>query len=252
MDRAMAPDDVHLWVRSEVGLRRFVPIQGLLGKSRFNSNEIADALLDLQRRQEIVVHEKIAADPSRWHALRDRATRLIDNALSKNPERVGYSLSDLRAALCDKSTDVFEALMADMCSHDFTRKESTITRRSHQPALPVRLQPVAAKIHEILREKPFDPPPRRELERDLETQRVLRFLIASGKVIEISSDVVLLHEKFERMKTAVADFIYKNGPATVSELRQALESSRRIMVPFLERLDREGFTRRMGDRRGLR
>jgi selenocysteine-specific elongation factor len=62
---------------------------------------------------------------------------------------------------------------------------------------------------------------------------------------------VLLRENFERMKNAVADFISKNGPATVSELRQAVESSRRIMVPLLERLDREGFTRRMGDKRTL-
>jgi selenocysteine-specific elongation factor len=183
--------------------------------------------------------------------LRDRATRLIDNTLSKNPERVGYNLSDLRAALRDKSTDVFEALMADLCSSDFVRKESAITRRSHRPALPAKLQPLAAKIHETLSRKPFDPPPRKELERDVDEQRALKFSIESGKVIEISSDGVLLRENFERMKSAVADFISKKGPATVSELRQALESSRRIMVPFLERLDREGFTRRVGDRRTL-
>ena len=73
----------------------------------------------------------------------------------------------------------------------------------------------------------------------------------SGKVTEISPDLVLLRENFERMKSAVGDFLSKNGPATVSELRQALGSSRRIMVPFLERLDREGFTRRMGDKRTL-
>jgi selenocysteine-specific elongation factor len=161
-------------------------------------------------------------------------------------------LSELRAALRDKSTDVFEALVADMCSHDFIRKQSTIARRSHRPALPANLQSIAAKIHEALCRKPFDPPPRRELEWDLESQRVLRFLIESGEVIEISSDAVLLRENFERMKNAVADFISKNGATTVSELRQQLESSRRIMVPFLERLDRDGFTRRMGDKRTLR
>jgi selenocysteine-specific elongation factor len=49
----------------------------------------------------------------------------------------------------------------------------------------------------------------------------------------------------------VAEFISKNGPATVSELRQALGSSRRIMVPLLERLDRDGITRRVGDKRTL-
>jgi len=37
----------------------------------------------------------------------------------------------------------------------------------------------------------------------------------------------------------------------VSELRQALETSRRIMVPFLEQLDRQGVTRRIGDERVL-
>ena len=183
--------------------------------------------------------------------MRDRATRLIDDALSKNPERVGYNLSDLRAALRDKATDVFEALMTDLYSSDFIQKESTITRRSHRPALPGNLHPFAEKIHECLSTKPFDPPPRRELEGDPQEQRALKFLIESEKVTEISPDVVLLRENFERMKSGVGDFISKNGPATVSELRQALGSSRRIMVPFLERLDREGFTRRMGDKRTL-
>ncbi len=252
MGRATAPNDVQPWVRSEVGLRRFVPIQGLLGKSHFSRSQIADALFDLQRNQEIVIQEKIAADPRSWQTLRHRATRAIDNALSKNPERVGYSVSDLRATLLDKSTDVFEALVADLCSRDFVQKDSIIRPRSHRPMLPAKLQPLAAKIHEELSSRPFDPPPRRELERDLEARRTLTFLIENKEVIEISSDVVLLRDNFERMKKAVANFISKNGPATVSELRQALESSRRIMVPFLERLDREAFTRRVGDKRSLR
>jgi selenocysteine-specific elongation factor len=62
---------------------------------------------------------------------------------------------------------------------------------------------------------------------------------------------VLLRESFERMQSLVAEFISNNGPATVSELRQALGSSRRIMVPLLERLDRDGVTRRVGDKRML-
>jgi selenocysteine-specific elongation factor len=63
--------------------------------------------------------------------------------------------------------------------------------------------------------------------------------------------VILLRENCERMKDAVADFICQNGPATVSELRQTLQSSRRIMVPLLEKLDRDGMTRRIGDKRTL-
>ncbi len=251
MARATVPDDVDLCVRSEIGLRGFVPIQSILGKSHFSRAEIAEALLRLQRLKEIVVHGKIAANPGSWQALRNRATLLIDNALSKNPERIGFDLSQLRAALRDQAGHVFDALIEDMCSDNFVRRESMIARRSHEPALPAKLQPAAAKIREALSKKPFDPPMRREIESDPQAQRVLRFLIEGGEVIEIASDVVLSRENFERMKNAVADFISKNGPATVSEVRQALESSRRIMVPFLERLDRDGITRRIGDQRTL-
>jgi len=251
MARATAPDDVDLCVRSEIGLRGFVAIQDVLGKSHFSRAEIAEALLRLQRLKEIIVHGKIAANTGSWQALRNRATLLIDKALSKNPERIGFDLSQLRAALRDQAGHVFEALIEDMCSDDFVRRESMIARRSHQPALPARLRPAAAKIREALSKKPFDPPARKEIESDRNAQRVLRFLIEGGEVIEIASDVVLSRKNFERMKNAVADFISKNGPATVSELRQALETSRRITVPFLEKLDGQRVTRRIGDKRVL-
>jgi selenocysteine-specific elongation factor len=79
----------------------------------------------------------------------------------------------------------------------------------------------------------------------------VHFLIENGDVTELALDVVLLRESFEGMKSQVAEFISKNGPATVSELRQALGSSRRVMVPLLEQLDREGVTTRAGDKRML-
>jgi selenocysteine-specific elongation factor len=80
----------------------------------------------------------------------------------------------------------------------------------------------------------------------------VRFLIENGEVTELALDVVLLRESFERMKSHVSEFISKNGPSTVSQLRQALGSSRRVMVPLLERLDLDGVTTRAGDKRMLR
>jgi selenocysteine-specific elongation factor len=41
------------------------------------------------------------------------------------------------------------------------------------------------------------------------------------------------------------------APATVSQLRQELQTSRRVLVPLLEKLDRERATRRVGDQRIL-
>ncbi len=249
--RAIAPDDVDFCVRSEIARRGFVPRETLLNKSHFSGGEISEALMRLERNNEIVLFEEIAADGHFWQMLRTQAIALIDSAHKHNPERPGLDLSELRSVLRDQPENVFEALLADLCGGDFVRKGSAIARTSHQPALPARLQPVERKIREALSRKPFDPPPRREIEPDRGAQHVLRFLIESGDVIEVGSDAVLLRENFERMMARIIEFISKNGPATVSELRQALESSRRIMVPLLERLDRDGLTRRVGDKRML-
>jgi selenocysteine-specific elongation factor len=250
--RATAPDDIDLCVRSEIARRGFVPRKTLLNKSHFSAGEISEALIRLQRDNEIVLLEEIAADGEFWQMLRNQTIALIDNAHKQHPERPGLDLNGLRSVLRDQPENVFEALIAELCVADFVRKGSVIARTSHQPVLSAKLQPVERKIREALSRKPFDPPPRREIEPDRGAQHVLRFLIENGEVIEVGSDAVLLRESFERMRARITEFISKNGPATVSELRQALETSRRITVPLLEKLDREGFTRRTGDKRSLR
>jgi selenocysteine-specific elongation factor len=250
--RATALNDIDLCVRSEIARRGFVQRKTLLNKSHFSGGEISEALMRLERDNAIVLFEEIAANGEFWQTLRNQAIVLIDNAHKQNPERLGLDLSELRSVLRDQPENVFEALVAELCADDLVRKGSAIARTCHQPVLPARLQPVERKIRDALSQRPFDPPPRREIELDRGAQHVLRFLIQSGEVIEVGSDVVLLRENFERMRARITEFISKNGPATVSELRQALESSRRITVPLLEKLDREGFTRRMGDKRSLR
>jgi selenocysteine-specific elongation factor len=249
--RAIAADDVDLWVRSEIALRGFIPRTTVLNKSHFSAREIAGAVMRLQRDNEIVLCEEVAADCEFWQKLRNRAIELIDNAHKENPERLGLDLNELRIALRDQPQNVFEAVIAELCAGGFFRKGSVIARASHRPLLPAELRPVERKIREALSHKPFDPPPRREIEWEQNAQHVLRFLIESGEVIEVSPHAVLLRETFDRMKARIADLISERGPTTVSELRRALGSSRRIMVPVLEKLDRDGITRRVGDKRAL-
>jgi selenocysteine-specific elongation factor len=250
--RATAADDVDVCVRSEIALRGFVPRTTLLNKSRFAAGEISEALARLEAGNEILLRAKIAADGEFWKKLLTQAIAVIDETHKQNPERLGLDLNVLRSELRVEQLDVFEALIAELCAQDFVRKGAAIARTSHHPVLPVKLRAAEGKIREALSQKPFDPPPRRELESDPGARQVLRFLIESGDSIEIAPDVILLRESFERMTSQIADFISRNGPATVSQLRQALGSSRRIMVPLLEKLDRDGVTRRAADKRWLR
>ena len=80
----------------------------------------------------------------------------------------------------------------------------------------------------------------------------MRFLLQTGEAIELGDGVVLTSDDFDRATERVKEFLRQHGPATASELRQALGTSRRIVIPLLERLDKDGVTRREADRRSLR
>jgi selenocysteine-specific elongation factor len=59
-------------------------------------------------------------------------------------------------------------------------------------------------------------------------------------------------EHFTKARETIVRFIRERGRATASELRQFLNTNRRVIIPLLEKLDRDGVTRRDGDNRVLR
>jgi selenocysteine-specific elongation factor len=248
----VALDNVNSLVRATLARQGFARRESLLSKSRFSADEISEALINLEQNGKIIVCQQIAADCELWRKFRAQAIGLIDAAHKETPERTGLDLAELSRAMRIQEPEVFESLVADLCKGDFVRKGAVIARTSHRPRLPVHVRPIEKRILEALTEQPFDPPSRKAIESDPQVRQVVRFLIDNGDVTELAADVVLLRESFERMKSQVTEFISKNGPATVSQLRQTLGSSRRVVVPFLERLDRDGVTTRAGDKRRLR
>ncbi|HKS32037.1 MAG TPA: selenocysteine-specific translation elongation factor [Chthoniobacterales bacterium] len=250
--RGVAPDDINSLLSATLAQHGFARREILLSKSRFSADQISAALTNLEKKGELVVRQQIVVDREHWRRLRADAIGLIDAAHKNSPDRAGIDLGELRSALRIQNAELLESLVTDLCNEDFVRKGSVIGRKSHHATLPVHVKPVEKQVREALAGQPFDPPSRKAIESDPQARQVVRFLVENGDIIELATDAVLLRESFERMKSRVAEFISKNGPATVSELRQALGSSRRIMVPLLERFDREGVTIRAGDRRRLR
>ena len=81
--------------------------------------------------------------------------------------------------------------------------------------------------------------------------RLITLAVAIGELVKIEPKM-FLHAEFERtLRETVAALIAQRGPVTVAEIREALNSSRKYVVPFMEYLDKAGFTRRIGDQRSL-
>ena len=142
--------------------------------------------------------------------------------------------------------------IASVCERGFARSGSIIHRVSHRAQLPEPLRAAGETLRQALAARPLEPPSRKELAPDAASQRALKFLIETGEVVEITTELVMSAASVAQASAQVRAFIGQHGPATVSDLRQALGSSRRIVVPLLEYLDRTFVTLRQGDKRALR
>jgi selenocysteine-specific elongation factor len=234
-------------------------------KTRFSGEEIDAGVQQLVREGTVIALSTVASrakveagdmvvDVAPWRAALQRSAQLIDDVHREHPERLGLSLTDLRNAITKEFPfdEVFDALIANLSGQGFARSGSVIRRVSHRAQLPDPLRAAGETLRRALSTQPLEPPSRKDLTPDASSQRALKFLVESGEVVEISAELVLSAAAVAQATARVKAFVAKHGPATVSELRQALGSSRRVVVPFLEYLDRTFVTVRHGDKRTLR
>ena len=98
----------------------------------------------------------------------------------------------------------------------------------------------------------IEPPNPGEIAPGAVDRQALKFLLDTGEAIQLDEKAVLLIEGYEKLKNLITAHLEKAGQATASDLRVVTGTTRRILIPLLERLDREGVTRRAGDFRTLK
>ena len=99
-----------------------------------------------------------------------------------------------------------------------------------------------AQVEARLAETPFAAPERGDLAAAGLGPRQLAAAERLGRVIRLPDDVVLLPDAPAR---AMRELAALPQPFTTSEARAALGTTRRVVIPLLEHLDRRGWTRRV-------
>ena len=252
------PADADAFVTALLERDHVLPPAALsLAKSPFGAVELAEATARLTRAGLAApLTDGTLTDPAWWQSARGRAAELIDAAHAAHPERPGLALDALRGGLRQALpfSGVFDALVAALTKPGggFTQAGAAIRRASHRPTLPPKLQAAGERIRRALAAQGLEPPSIKELAPDDVSRQALRFLRDTGEAVEIGPDLVLAAESFQRARAAIGRFIRATGPATASDVRQMLGTTRRVLIPLLEHLDKTGLTRREGDRRALR
>ncbi len=217
----------------------------LLRQSRFGEQDVAAALAS---DEGVMAVGDWVADAKRWQQARDDAAAIIDAEHQTHPERPGVALDSLRVHIQKILPEgVVEALLHKMCEDGFRREGTVMARASHTLELPAAMQAGVDKIRKVLQTKPMEPPARKELA----DTKVLQFMIDAGEAVEISAELVMDAEAFDNAVDQIRGRLQQGG-AKASELREALGTSRRVIIPLLEKLDRDRVTVRQGDLRVLR
>ncbi|MBM3878135.1 MAG: selenocysteine-specific translation elongation factor [Verrucomicrobia bacterium] len=250
-ERARGGETAQVYVATQLARDGLAARAQLLVRSRFSAAEVAAALAGLLREGRAKELGALVADAAWWRSLLERAGGLIDAHHGAHPDRPGLAVSELRVQLAEELAwpGSFEALLAGLCANGFQQSGTALRRLTHRLALPPHLRGVGERLRAALTLKPLEPPSRKELASDPASQQALRFLINAGEAVEVSADLAMSAEGYARAVDSIKAHLRQRGQATVSELRQSLGSSRRILVPLLEKLDREGVTRRQGDLR---
>ncbi len=186
----------------------------------------------------------------------DSFSHRISSALKKfhenNPLRPGMLKEELRAILKWLDQKFFEDLLANIegigIDKDIVRLKTFKIFLSKEKGI------LKEKILNSLKNSAYQPPVKEELASRLfgknkskELDELLKILVSEGSLVRINDTIYLSSLNYAKMINLLKDFYGTKPDMTVGEFRDILGTSRKFALPFLEHLDSNKITLRVGD-----
>ena len=239
-------------ILSEVLKNEFVYQKDLLKESNFSQKEIEAELKDLEASGKALVREGMVIGKKRWDGLLKKIEEILKEEHRKFPFKPGLLKADLQSRVKSEEKLLDLAIVSLLSLNKIVQKGSYLSLPEHEPKLQGKQEEIGKNILQKFVKTPLSPPTKDEiLSLGKEYSEVLTFLIQQETLIELGSGILFRKEDFEMIRKKVVDFIQKNGPSTVSQIKEQLNLSRKYAVPILEKLDQLNITRREGDKRVL-
>ncbi|MFF4417832.1 SelB C-terminal domain-containing protein [Streptosporangium sp. NPDC001559] len=177
------------------------------------------------------------ADPAHWSWLGERLAETVARHAAGRPLEPGMPVEAARNALGLPDRRLVTALVRPPLAVMGGRIVS-----GPPPGLPEPVARAVSRLRAELSARPFLAPEAGRLAELGLGPRELAAAVRAGMLLRIAEGIVLL----PGADTAAARLLARlPQPFTVSQARQALDTSRRVAVPLLEHLDRGGLTERL-------
>ncbi len=250
-------DDILLEASTELGIGS---LDELFKKARINQNEVTDVLQRLIAQGLLFIKDQpdsnfnknsifIARD---WYQrLTDSALGLIQKYHQQFPLRSGIAREELKSKLKLTQRDFLLMLNKWDVEEKFAITKAYIADKNHKVIFSEEQQKRIQLLFSQFLTDPFSPPGTKECLQVIDLE-VFNALLDQGELIAVNNDVVFLRSTYQVMLARVNSFLETEYEITVAQFRDIFQTSRKYALAFLEHLDEEGITTRVGDVRKLR
>ncbi len=248
--RAADPDSLRALLRSTLRRDHTAALRHLAAPLRATPQQVSTALNQLIAADTCIALGDYFADAAWWSEIVKSAQQAVLDFHQAQPDLPGLPLQEFRKSLPPNISEILVThLFQSLAAEGVGSANNVLTSKSFSASLPDDIREPAARIEAALTADPLNPPGRAELTPDGPSRRALAFLIRTKRVIALGDKAVLFASALQAAENAVLNHLDQHGPATASDLRQALGTSRRIAMPLLEGMDQKGLTKRDGDLR---
>lgn len=254
IERATAPDQLATLILTHLQRDQFITYKVLTQSLPFSEAEIKTALKKLTKSNQIIPRgDKYFAHAATWKELVQKTSKIVQDYHKTHPDHTGMATDLLKQTLGEDIANsvIFDALLIQLGDKNFKVSDNIVCHHSHSLELPPQLEAPAAEILKTLEDAGLNPPLPADLQSTANHEAAYKFLSRTRQILPLDPKVTLSAKVYQETVVRVREFIEQKGQVTASEIRQHLETSRKILMPLLERLDREKVTRREGDVRVL-
>jgi selenocysteine-specific elongation factor len=189
------------------------------------------------------------ADTEHWQRLHGLLARAVAAHAKRDPLAAGLPVDAARAELGLPDRGLVAALAATRegdGAEPVRLSGGYLRRGGAAAAAPAELTPAVQAVLADLAGAPFRAPDAARLQEVGLDPRAAAAAERAGLLLRLPGNVVLAAGATGQAARILAEL---PQPFTAAEARQALETTRRVAIPLLERLDRDGITRRLPDDR---
>ena len=202
---------------------------------------------------------------SGWDGVVGRVLATLRSYHAAHPIRAAMPKEELRGrvgivrrtpAVGPSETRLFGGVVSRMATDGLVIDEGTGVRLTeHTVVLTGHTREAADELLRAVREAPFAPPTLSEVRAAQSAlahamdEDLMAALVRDSLVVRVSDDLAFAREAHEEVARRVVGHLERHGSITVAEARDLIGTSRKYVLPILEHLDRERYTRRVGDAR---